>query len=111
MFEPGPGRDEVSALRGADRIRARDDAFDTIHCGRGADRLWRDGIDLAFGSQCERIARRGAPRAFPYGTFVDVEDPLEAHVVCPSDIVRGRCLGTVRLTLRSGQEVAGLDSI
>jgi hypothetical protein len=107
LIKPGPGRDEVSAWRGADRIRARDGAFDTIRCGRGADRLWLDGIDLAFGSQCERIARRGAPRAIPYGTWVDVEDPLEAQVACPSDIVGGRCLGTVRLTLRSGRRVGG----
>jgi hypothetical protein len=124
LIEPGSGRDTVKAGAGADRIRARDREFDDIRCGDGVDRLWLDGIDLAVGRACERIRRRGRPRAIPFDPDVEPDSDfggISVDVACPTDMPRdcrtvvlftirgGRRVGQDRLRLRPGQtKVAGI---
>lgn len=61
-IDPGLGADTVEAGGGNDRIRARDRSSDDVSCGRGHDRVALDRFD-AIDRGCERIARRGLPRA------------------------------------------------
>jgi len=53
----GPGRDNLVGGRGHDTIRARDGARDSVSCGRGADSVAADRLDLVAPSGCESVRR------------------------------------------------------
>ena len=49
----GPGDDTIYAGPGPDRVHTRDDAADTVMCGRGRDTLLFDALDFPR-PDCER---------------------------------------------------------
>lgn len=106
VVDGGPGRDGVRGGFGPDLVRARDGSSDDVECLSGRDRVLLDGFDT-FERDCERVRRRGRPRAVAESTFAaaDEEGILEDFgVVCPRDM-GGRCRGTVRLV--TGGNVVG----
>jgi hypothetical protein len=86
-------------------IRAADGRLEFIACGKGRDVLVADGVDLP--EDCERIHRRGAPRAIPFGVTVYTDENLvELDVACPSD-APGPCVGEVSLAVGPGISPGG----
>lgn len=108
----GPGRDVVHAYEGADVIRTRDGVTDIIDCDVGRDTAVVDAFDISdpdatsrvFGG-CERLRRRGEPRAIPNG-FADWEGEPDVYlgVGCPPDGPE-RCIGDATL-YRNGRTIA-----
>jgi hypothetical protein len=95
----GPGRDTLTAGGGDDLVRARDGAVDEVACGYGRDTAVVDEFDFTK-TTCERIRRRGAPRAVPLHASVTdyVDSPtVTAQVGCPADSPRS-CTGTLELS-------------
>jgi hypothetical protein len=110
IIVPGAGRDSVFAWGGADVIRTSDGFRDAIECGSGRDRIVVDPFDTSDPSLanrplggCERLRRRGRPRALP-AAFNEWEgDPtVTLPFECPRDGAP-RCVGNV--TLRRGGRV------
>jgi RTX calcium-binding nonapeptide repeat (4 copies) len=109
---PGPGRDLVYSNGGADVIRSRDGVTDVIDCGEGRDVAVVDVFDTTdfkftdrVFEECDRLRRRGEPRAIPTG-FQSWEGEPDVYlwVGCPPDGPE-RCLGDATL-YRQGRTIA-----
>jgi Ca2+-binding RTX toxin-like protein len=109
---PGAGRDVVHSYEGADVIRSRDGMTDEIDCDQGRDTAVVDAFDTGDSSVtdrvfegCERLRRRGEPRAIPTA-FQSWEGEPDVYLTvgCPPD-GPARCLGDVTL-YRRGRTIA-----
>lgn len=63
----GPGRDVIRAAGGDDGVDLRDDGFDDVDCGEGADAVALDGFDFFINS--DPAQRPGAPGGFDEFSF------------------------------------------
>jgi hypothetical protein len=116
VFRLGPGSDEAFALEGGVAvIFARDGEHDEIECGFGRQTLILDGLDFYEQEDigpCERIRRRGPPRALPDTSVAYLEydfgagegpNELEVDIICPYDL--RPCRGTFTVYDRQGAVV------
>jgi Ca2+-binding RTX toxin-like protein len=114
LLDLGSGQDLGAAGAGDDIVKGRDGLIDEIRCREGTDEVFLDGYDLPLDTGCERIRRRGAPRAIPEWSYTD-GTTLDTNVGCPIDmpgacrvIVTGvsldtpRWRGSTRVRIRPG---------
>ena len=102
LVDPGPGRDQVQSLGGADRLLLRDGEHDDTSCGDSGSAV-ADGTDLVL--RCTRITRSGAARVTlsTYPAWFSGHS-LGVHLLCSRDLRKG-CSG--RVTVRVGGRLAG----
>ena len=119
----GPGRDLVDGGPGNDRLGARDRSPDSVHCGRGVDRVALGALDFFANrrsNRCELTVRTVPAAAVVFGladpigeTYIGDQRSAFVAVGCPGDALpvchgvlrlvhRRRELGRVRFRLRRG---------